>query len=101
MIIGDTMQFRFVFTDRNGHAVNVAGRQVKLFLKRRQTDTDAQAFYAVSAEPTDPASGIVDLVVPSNSSASFTAGNFYYHFVRAIGSQVVTLSFGTVKIVHA
>lgn len=78
---GDTFQFQVTVNDANGSAVNLTGSTVYLYV----IDRRGTAFHTETVTShTTPASGITNIIITDDETATFPVGGFDTRVVCAL-----------------
>lgn len=76
---GDDWSMKLTFADENGTALNITGWTIFFTLKKKKTDTDADAVLQKNVTPESPTTGVCTVVL-TNTETLNLLGLYYYDF---------------------
>jgi hypothetical protein len=100
---GDTLSFKFTFTDLEGNPLSIVGKKLYFTMKLDPTSGDTDEgnlqYSVVFPDNQDSLNGIGMMVVPSDETEGLMPdATYYYDFQFMDGLQIATIGSGTVQV---
>jgi hypothetical protein len=102
---GDSLNFKFTFTDSEGNPLNIVNKTLFFTMKADPTSSDDAEenlqYYTTFPDDSDSLNGIGTMSIPASETQNLIPNMTYmFDFQLVDGSEVLTIGSGNVKVVQ-